>query len=230
MHRDGSTYLGLGVYTLGEASRLSGVAPQRIRRWLLGYKYSYDGQPQSQAPLFRGQIAPFESKLELGFRDLLEVRIVNAFAEAGLGLPTIRKALERASTLINSDHPFSTAQFRTDGRAIFLEIRNLDHEPVLVDILKGQYAFRKIIEPSFKNLEFADGEAVRWWPMSRQRTVVIDPTVAFGQPIAAKSGIPTFTLANAVRAEGSVQRASAAYRASIEEVRDALEFERSLAA
>lgn len=230
MQRDGSAYLGLGIYTLGEASRLSGVSAQRIRRWLLGYRYTYEGRLHSQAALFRGQIAPFDSKLELGFRDLLEIRIVDAFAEAGLGLPTIRKALERASKLIDSDHPFSTAQFRTDGRAIFLELQELDNEPILVDILKGQYAFRKIIEPSFKNLEFIDGEAIRWWPLTRQRTVVVDPAVAFGQPIASRSGVPTLALANAVKAEGSVQRVSAAYRVTVDEVRDAIEFERSLAA
>ena len=230
MQRDGSLYLGLGIYTLSEASRLSGVAPQRIRRWLMGYRYNYEGQSLSQAPLFKGQIAPFESKLELGFRDLLEVRIVNAFAEAGLGLPTIRKALERAASTIENDHPFSTARFRTDGRAIFLELQDLEREPILVDILKGQYAFRKIIEPSFKNLEFSDGEAIRWWPMSRQKTVVVDPTIAFGQPISARSGIPTLALANAANAEGSIQRASKTYRVTVEEVRDAQEFERGLAA
>ena len=119
MQRDGSAYLGMGIYTLGEASRLSGVSPQRIRRWLLGYSYNREGQTRSQVPVFRGQIPPFDSKLELGFRDLLEIRIVNAFADAGLGLPTIRKALDRASRLIDNDHPFSTARFRTDGRDIF---------------------------------------------------------------------------------------------------------------
>lgn len=230
MQRDGSAYLGMGIYTLGEASRLSGVSPQRIRRWLLGYSYNREGQTRSQVPVFRGQIPPFDSKLELGFRDLLEIRIVNAFADAGLGLPTIRKALDRASRLIDNDHPFSTARFRTDGRDIFLEIGQTDAEPILVDILKGQYAFRRIIEPSFKNLEFADGEAVRWWPLTRQRTVVVDPTIAFGQPIASRSGVPTFALASAVKAEGTIQRASAAYRVTIEEVRDAVEFERDLAA
>lgn len=230
MQRDGTAYLGLGIYTLSEAARLTGVSPQRIRRWLLGYKYNYQGESHTRGPIFRGQIAPFESKLELGFRDLLEIRVVDAFADAGVGLPTIRKALDRASVLMSSDHPFSTASFRTDGRAIFLELQDDGSEPLLVDILKEQYAFKKIIEPSFKNLDFSGGEAVRWWPLSRQRSVVLDPTIAFGQPISSPSGVPTLALANAVKTEGTVQRAAAAFRVGSDEVKDAVEFEMRLAA
>ncbi len=230
MQRDGTNYLGLGIYTLSEASRLTNVSAQRIRRWLLGYRYLYEGAPCEQVPLFKGQIAPFESKVELGFRDLLEIRVVNAFVEAGVGLPTIRKALVRASALLSSDHPFSTARFRTDGRGIFLELSDEADEPALVDILRGQYAFKKIVEPSFKDLEFIGDQAVRWWPLTIRRTVVLDPAIAFGQPIVSKSAVPTLALANAVKAEGSELRVSKAFRVSLDEVRDAVEFESRLAA
>ena len=227
--RDGTAYVGFGIYTLAEAARLSGVSPQRIRRWLVGYKYSHLEEVRSQPPVFRGQIEPFGSKLELGFRDLLDVRVVNALIGAGLGLPTIRKAFIRASEVIENDHPFTTVRFQTDGRAIFLEIE-ADDDPILMDLLKGQYAFKRIVEPSLKNVEFSGGEAIRWWPLTQKRSIVLDPQISFGQPIVRRAGIPTSTLDQALKVEGSIHRVANIYKVNIEEIRDAVEFERSLAA
>lgn len=230
MQHNGLEYVGIGIYTLAEAARLTGVSPQRIRRWLLGYRYKNEHGIHTQPALFAGQIAAFDRKVELGFRDLIEVRIVNALVQAGLGLPTIRRAMDRARDMIGTDHPFSTVWFRTDGRAVFLELPNIEGEPVVVDILRNQYTLRRIVEPSFKNLEFAGDHVARWWPLTPRRTVVIDPLRSFGQPVAAGSGVPTLALAQAARIEESSRKVAAIFRVSPQEVNDAVEFEKSLAA
>ena len=71
---------------------------------------------------------------------------------------------------------------------------------------------------------------VRWRPFQGRDSIVIDPRRAFGQPIAAISGVPTVALAEAVTAEGSTERVARLYEVPVAVVRDAVRFEASLQA
>ncbi len=135
-----------------------------------------------------------------------------------------------ASSLIGESHPFSTARFRTDGRTLFLQAVDAVGEPILLDILRKQYAFERMIAPSFRDLDLEDGIAARWWPLSHGRDVVIDPTRSFGQPILAKYGVPTKALADAVEDVGSIGAAARVFDLPASAVGDAVAFERRRAA
>jgi uncharacterized protein (DUF433 family) len=225
-----TSLVGVGLYTIGEASRLTGVPAQRIRRWLRGYHYQRGGQRLWSAPLWHPQIERIDDEVTLGFRDLTEVRIVDALIHAGLGLRTIRLAMDRARAYLSDERPFSTTRFKTDGRSIFLEIADEAGESTLYDLLRRQYGFGRIIAPSLKDLDFDEHAAVRWWPLSHRHAVVLDPQRGFGQPIVNDGGVSTSVLAAAVEAEGSVRAAAKTYNVGESAVRDALLFEKRLAA
>jgi uncharacterized protein (DUF433 family) len=70
----------------------------------------------------------------------------------------------------------------------------------------------------------------RWRPYGGRQSIVVDPTRAFGQPIAAIAGIPTVTLADAVEAERSVARVAYLFQVSPSVVRDAVQFQKTLLA
>ena len=137
----------------------------------------------------------------------------------------IRKAILEARRYIDDERPLSTTRFRTDGRTIFLEVVDGDSDPKLLDLFKRQYTFKRIVEASLKGVEFDDGVPVRWWPLSKQDQIVIDPERSFGQPIESTSGVPTASLAAAARAEGSVERAAKLWRVTPRAVRRAVKFE-----
>jgi len=201
-----------------------------VTRWLRGYDFGPDKDGHSE-PLWKPDYVNDNNVLELSFRDLIELRFVKAFRDIGLALPTIRQCYERASEEVHDERPFSTQKFRTDGKTIFMEItEHLNQEPKLVDLRRRQNVFRTIVEPSLKDLEFDASAVARWFPLGTQRrSIVIDPTRAFGRPIS-NSGIPTEVLARAVEIEGSARRVSFLYDVSMAEVRDAVAFERKLAA
>jgi uncharacterized protein (DUF433 family) len=222
--------IGIGLYTAAEAARLLRVPRQRLNRWMGGYQYHADGELRRLEPLWTPQIPRIDDELELSFSDLAELRFIVRFREAGLGLQTIRSALRAAQKIVEAERPFSTHRFATDGRKIFLEIADRTKEPQLIDLAKGQYTFKQIMEPSLKDLEFKDGVVARWWPLPGSRSIVIDPHRSFGQPIAAEYGVPTATLARAVTVEGSVKAAARAYEVPARVIRDASEFEDRLAA
>lgn len=222
--------IGIGLYTAAEAARLLRSPAQSVRRWMAGYCYSSGGSQRWMEPLWTPQIPRIDGELELGFRDLTELRFIVRFRKAGLALQTIRACLDVVRTIVGEERPFSTQQFKTDGRKIFLEIANQTKDPQLIDLARGQYAFKAMIEPSFKDLEFEDGVAARWRPLPGRKSIVIDPQRSFGQPIAADSGVATSVLAVAAEVEGSVSAAARAYEVSPSVVRDAVEFEALLAA
>ena len=166
----------------------------------------------------------------MSFRDLIELRFVKAFIDAGLGLKTIRNCLDYARECVNDPRPFSTRRFRTDGRTIFLESAAKTGDPELLDLKRRQYAIKQVIERSFKDLDISNDAVARWRPLNGKASIVIDPARAFGQPIATKSGVPTVALADAVGAEGSIDSVARLYLIPQTVVRDAVRFETLLAA
>ncbi|HUU85616.1 MAG TPA: DUF433 domain-containing protein [Phycisphaerae bacterium] len=231
MSGDLSPYLGVGIYGVAEAARLTDVRAQRIRRWLEGYTFSCAGKLHASPPVWRRQLPDVDGTLALGFLDLIEVRFVDAFRRHGVTWRTIRRAAERARVLFDNEHPFCTESFQTDGRSIFAEVIDETGETSLIDVVKSQYAFKRMLQPYlYIGLEFQADQLVRWWPLGMRRRVVIDPRRAFGQPIVAKEGVPTAILAGAVQLEQSVAEVADWYEVDPRSVRDAVEFEEKLAA
>ncbi|MEZ0495986.1 DUF433 domain-containing protein [Sphingomonas sp. IW22] len=220
-----SDAFGIGIYTAPEAARMIGMRPNTLRRWLTGYKHD----DKREAALWSPQYEPSEDDgLLLGFRDLIEARIVAALRAKKIGLPTIRVCMERAREIIGQDRPFSTRSFKTDGKKIFLEItRGLD-EPQLIDLKHRQGVFSRVVAPSLDDLDFGDQAAERWWLLHGRKSIVADPARAFGQPIIADHGITTARVAEAVEAEGSVESVAKLYEIKPALIRDALRYEHEL--
>jgi uncharacterized protein (DUF433 family) len=234
--------LGRGVYGAAEALRLINfqrthagrrkISRQTIVRWLRGYTYGDGGY---SAPLWHPDYPLVEESdedaIEVSFRDLIELRFVKAFRDAGLGLRTIRECFGRAVEAVRDERPFSTLRFRTDGKTIFLKITHDVQEGEFVDLKRRQNVFYDFVEPSLHDLEFDADSLARWFPLGISRkSIVIDPARAFGRPITAAGGVPTEVLASAVEIEGSPEKVAKLYDVPLPAVRDAAAFQRQLAA
>lgn len=223
---------GIGLYTFREAALLTKIPTRDLRRWLYGYSYrDTEHSPVAAAPLWKPELTE-ESVDGVSFHDLLEVRFVHAFRKHGVSLQAIRLASERARELFKMNYPFTSRQFRTDGRTIFASAIEETGETELLDLVKQQYAFRKIIEPSlYAGIEFnQDQVATRWYPAPRSKAIVLDPTVAFGKPIVTNGSVRTSILYDAFIAEGDKSLVAKLYEVPVAAVNAAVAFEESLAA
>jgi uncharacterized protein (DUF433 family) len=231
LERAESSLLGIGLYTVPEASRLTGVPQARLRRWLRGYTYRAGEAVAASQPVWPRQLPDIDGTLGLGFLDLMEARFIDAFRRANVPWRVIRVCAERARELVGVDHPFSSQRFRTDGRTIFAESLNQAGEARLLDLAKSQFAFARVIGPSlYAGIEFSDGDMpIRWWPLGPHAPVVIDPARCFGQPIISTRGIPTTVLADAVAAEGSAAKVARLYDVTLQAVHAAVRFEQRAA-
>ena len=220
---------GLRLLNFSRSGPVRHVSRSTVSRWLRGYDFGADGEGHSEL-LWRPDYDNDDNIIELSFRDLIELRFVKAFRDIGLALPTIRECYQRAAEEVRDERPFSTQKFRTDGKTIFLEITEGIQEAKLVDLRRRQNVFKTIVEPSLKDLEFDASAVARWFPLGMSRkSVVIDPARSFGRPVAS-SGVPTEVLSRAVAIEGSVEKVVRLYDVSSAEVRDAIAFEKRLAA
>ncbi|MEO7724769.1 MAG: DUF433 domain-containing protein [Chthoniobacterales bacterium] len=220
--------LNSGLYTVPEAARLTRVSAGKIRRWLKGYDFKSGDRVHHSDAVWQGELEPLESKLALSFRDLLELRFVDAFIRAGVSWRTMRRAHAKAQKELKTTHPFCSNRIATDGKNILLRQGKDDGDEALVDLVTNQREFRRLVQDFLKELQFS-GSDIIWWPLGRKRQIVVDPKRNFGQPTVARSGVPSQILARSVKANRSSDLVAKWYEVQPEEIRDAVEFEESLA-
>lgn len=223
------TVLGKGLYDLTFASRLIHVNRQTLGRWVNGYKYTYRGVTKSTRARWEGQHG--EGSGILGFLDLIEARIIGEFRRRGVSWNSIAAASVEARRELRVSHPFATLKLMTNGRRIFLEVGQEVGDEKLIEIAHNQRVFEPFIRPYLIALDFGNDElANRWWPIGRDREVIVDPARSFGKPIMKRSGVPTAVLARAASVGESTERVARWYQVSEKEVRDAVYYERTLIA
>lgn len=222
------TLIGVGVYTPAEAGRLLHMPSTKISRWLHGHRINN----RSYEALWTPEVSLGDDRVFLGFRDLMELRVADAFIRAGLSAIRVRAAIELARVMIGQDRPLSTNRFRTDGREIFFTVIETDEtgesRERLLNLFRRQYEFKGIIDPILRTVDYgSDGNPRVWWPAGRRTNIVLDPERAFGQPIDGVSSVPTAVLASAALLDG-VQSAARLYEVPESSVRRSIDFEAGL--
>jgi uncharacterized protein (DUF433 family) len=231
--RSSSSPLARGFYTVGDAARLiPNASSNRIYNWLNPYHGEEDA-------LISREYDPIANAQELSFLDLMEVRFVEYFRNAGVSVRSLRKAAERARKYFHTDKPFATSDFSfvTDGKSLFVEsvlkpaAREAD-DKTLWGLLTEQYEMYGVIKESLlQGVQFNPKSklAETWRPRPRSHPhIIIDPKVAFGQP-TFEARVTTAALYDAWFAENE-NLAEVAYWFELPEtaVREAIQFERQL--
>ena len=223
-----STLVGKGIYPVPLAARLTRVSQRRIRCWLK--RVPAEGGTK-RTPVWEGEHQPIASKIVLGFLDLQEVRFVQAFLSIGLSWKEIRAAHDKARRRYETEHPFCTRTFVTDGKHILEEVQTGARSAAYEEIARSQSVFADVVRPFIKDLDFSEDQRfARWWPLGKERKVVLDPDRSFGQPIISERGVPTQVLYRAIKAGDSQRDVADWYEVKESDVRDAIDFEEWLLA
>jgi uncharacterized protein (DUF433 family)/DNA-binding transcriptional MerR regulator len=215
-----------GIYTVNDAAELIGAPAQKIRAWI-------DGWPNTKtAPLLQNDLGWIDNRLAFSFANLMEIRFLAFFANAGVKIPEIRAIMDQVRTELRRPHPFATnIVFKTDGRKIVAEIAHRNGISDLLDLRSRNFEMGIIVFDTLKEGVVYDpkGDAKAWFP--RRETapnVIIHPKHSFGRPVLKDSGIPTEALAQAVQVEGSIAAAAALFEISERRVREAVSFENNI--
>lgn len=220
--------IGRGLYSLTEASRLTGVPIRRIKRWVNGYWFMHRGKRQWSEPVIGTEVGLIGGVPVLDFADLMEVRFLSDFRDQGIGWPIIRLAATRAKEVLNTPHPFSSKRFIVLGRTILAEVHDEAGDRHLLDLIRDQWMFERVVFDR-KWLHYEDKDQPQWWtPLGPDRRVRVHPRRSFGAPIVSPSGIRTRILYGTFTAEKSIEAVADWYAVEPEAVSDAVSFEEGM--
>jgi uncharacterized protein (DUF433 family) len=82
-----------------------------------------------------------------------------------------------------------------------------------------------MVKPFFRKLDYINDIASAFWPLGKDRAVVINPSISFGRAIEKASGVPTETLYLAYKAGDILETIAEWFEAPQSGVQDAIEYE-----
>jgi uncharacterized protein (DUF433 family) len=206
------------MYSFAETDHLAGATVGTARRWIKGYSYVRDGKRIERPP-----VTPRDEKVSAAsFLDLLEVVVIGRFRNAGFSLAAVRKMVADCQDLFGLARPLVQLRFKTDGRDVFV-----DQGETLLGLgrRKRLMAWNQILKPFLDELDYGDEWAEKWWPLGRERLIVIDPEYAFGQPVIAGSGVRTEVILERMRAGDLPEEIAVDFNVKPLEVHRAIQYE-----
>lgn len=216
-HTTQGPVLGGGIYTFSDVSNVMGVAYHKVHRWITQHwdEVLSDGfytwtDHNSKA---------------VGFHTLIELVVFAQLGEAGVSTKDILKSHHLLSARFNTPFPFALDtvlhSLRTDGKRIFFTEGEED-----IYSLDGKYQFNLAFIHAFvQNIEFGgDALAQKFWPMGKDKAVVVDPRHQLGQPVVSGTNIQPAALHALYKAGETPEFIAYLYNLSEHQVQDALEF------
>jgi uncharacterized protein (DUF433 family) len=207
------------LYSFAEADRIVRVSPGTSRRWLKGYHFWYGGERHEMPPA----TPTTEAKEAVAFIDLLEVATIGQLRKKGFSYKRIRQINAYCRLYLKEPRPLVTQKFKVAGQDIFLDV---DFD-ILVDVGReaGMLAWREVLKPFLKDVEYENELARRWWPLGRDHMVVVDPDYGFGLPVVEGTGTRTEIIAERYRAGDSTEEITYDFGVTPAQIKDALRWE-----
>ena len=211
--------IGNGIYTLREISQILRLDYHKVHRWLNKY---WDGELGTRFQ--RSYSWSVDSSKAVAFHTLIEFYVMMQLAEAGVKTREVLKAHEELSKWSNTPSPFAQREvlekMRTDGKKVFFVIG--DHSVTLDGTGQINLDFIRIF---FKNLDFGDDlMAERFWPLGRNKAILVDPKRKFGHPVIDGTNIYPETIHNLYKGGESEEYIAFLYEITTRQVKDAIEY------
>jgi uncharacterized protein (DUF433 family) len=207
--------LSIPNYTARDAARFTRLPYSTVRYWTRGRP----GHP----PVIRARGL-------LSFLNLVEIHMLGVFRRYhGVPLQKLRRIITTlAKRYPQQEHPLATRRFWLDGKSLFTEELGS-----LVSLSEpGQLAFPEIVERYAKRVEWVGSSPRRLFVFTTRpdleshddppKTIVIDPAVAFGQPVVAGTRITAAALFERFEAGETIEALAADFEVTPQQVEDAI--------
>ena len=216
------------AYGLTEAARYVKLAPATLRSWVRGRSYETTRGTEFFEPLIT---LPEGDSSNLSFWNLVEAHVLRALrTDHGVSIKAVRDALDYSETELGIERLLLNRALSTSAGEVFL-----DRYGELINLSRsGQLAMRAVLADHLRRVEWdTRGLPIKLFPFLRvdsggaEPAILIDPTVSFGRPIIAESGISTAAIAGRVDAGEDPAEIAEDYGLSSEQVEEALIYERA---
>jgi uncharacterized protein (DUF433 family) len=205
-----------------EAARYARIPYQTLRYWTKGRHYVLPLIPLAS-----------NDPPRLSFRNLMECHMLSGMRKK-MSTRKIRIALRNLQRLHPSLHPLLEWKFETNKKNLFVRE---DREELVNLNDPDQRLLTKIFEENVGRIEVNEAGMFVFFPFVERRSrsepkiIMINPTVSFGRPVIAGTGIPTAVIASRFHARDSISDLAKEYGRTEKEVEEAIRWEtRAIAA
>lgn len=211
--------IGQGIYPINEVANILRLPYYKVNRWIDQYWDGELGHAFEQHYSWK-----VDGSKAVNFYTLIELYVMLRFTEAGVKTREVIKAHLTLAEWMDHAYPFALrtvlTAIRTDGKKIFFRIGN---DTVTLD--GTRQLNMDFINFFFKKLDFDSEELVsRYWPLGRERSIVIDPARKFGAPVIADKNISPEVLYNHFKAGDPPAYLAHIYALTESQIQDAIEF------
>lgn len=216
------------AYGPAEAARYLRLPVATLRTWLVGRDYPRAGATATFQPLIQ---PASRQPLQLSFYNLVEAHVLRSLrTEHGVALGELRRAIDYAERKLNLHRLLLSPELRTAAGQVFL-----DRYAKLINLgASGQLAMRRLLEDHLKRVEWDDARfPIRLYPFAgaadrgAERSIAIDPQVAFGRPIVRRTGVSTAAIADRLDAGETVEALAEDYDLTRDEIEQAVLYARA---
>ena len=211
--------IGTGCYTASEIAHILQVPYHKVHTWMNKY---WDGKLGKE---FGEKYSwTVDNTRAVSFHTLVEFYVMMQLSEAGVKPKEVLKAHSILSKQFDTAFPFAQKTLlkgmQTDGKTVYLHF-----EDKILSLDGSQQLNLSLIKAFYKNLEFDGNEmASRFWPMGKNKSIVIDPERKFGHPIINGHNIYPEVLHGMFKAGDSIRFIAAIYEISTKQVKDAIQY------
>lgn len=151
-------------------------------------------------------------------------------ADRGLRVGALRQALEYVERSLRIERLFLSKELGDSAGRVFLR-----QYGQLIDLsASGRLAIRQRFQDHLERIQWDDSERpVRLYPFpsagagTTAKPIAIDPKIAFGRPVLARSCVSTAAIVDRIDAREPVEEVAADYGVSVAEIEQAVLFERA---
>ena len=211
--------LGKGIFTPAEIAKFLKLPTTTINRWINAY---WDGEFTSDSGY--GSSWKANGNKAVDFLTMVEILVMGTLSEKGARTREIVKAHQILSQRYKTEHPFALErtlnQIRTDGKKVYL-----DEDGIIISLDGTHQINLDFIKVLFKNLDFgSDNLAARYWPLGKEKAILVDPLRKFGHPVIAGKNIYPETINGMVKAGDPPAFIASLYGLTEKEVQDAIDY------
>lgn len=216
--------LGQGIYSVSDVAHVLRLPYHQVHRVLNVYW-------EARAARYSEQVYSWtvDGSKAVDFLVLIEFHTFFRLRAFGARTKAILDAHEQLCLLLGVHHPFAHQRvlrgLGTSGRKIVFE-----SPEGIVDLDATRQINLDFVRDFVQKLEFGKGDlAERYWPLGRERHIVLDPHRHFGQATIAGTSIQAEIVAGMVQAGDTVELVARTYGITIDAVQDAMRYVRRVA-
>lgn len=223
-----SNNLNQGIYSISDISNILKIKKSNVRYWVQKYWDELFSRNALQNSLQNSQLfAEYSSgngrDKVVNFLMLIELYVFNQLIEKGISRKNILIAHKTLATDLNLQYPFASANLIASEKNVFYY---LNEDTISKADKTKQLAIKLILEHFFEKIEFnsQNNYPERYFPIGKEKSVVIDPKHQFGKPTIKGTNILIDTLIPLYKAGESIDNISSMFELEKSEVEDAITY------